>query len=481
MLQFTTLAARDPMLHHFLANQTRRHATCSTVSRLPEHMSSTFEQFVNADDFADRCEFARCHPKSPDAKALNRKISRFVRSVGKTKPWSAQERENIKPILLAMKDRHGTASVFYTISLDDVHNVVTIRMCFPTQKVEGFPSFAGDDEEMEAEHFEKMMEALRSGGVFHVDGTGDVHFAEGQLQRLVVTNPTACSVAYHQMIEQVHIHLFGQNVNRKKTMQLFDEVDGELCLSKEAKSKNVKPGIFGLMIASADVTECSSRKALHCHGVAWTAGSPDFLSSIAANDKVWFACASALETQITGEVGLEVWIVNRLGKTLKVKGPRASFRSNSATAVVATPEAQAVREGLTAIPLQDHGCTFTCKSGFGGRWGCRFCNPAGHPVDSLQFVQLNAASKVPDTAELAGDNGDPLWCDTVKQTATDLETSAIAASSCYTTTCTAQWPGYNEKVRGDDDDDLEHITLTEPSPTQAFFSNEVFSDTDIPK
>ena len=25
-----------------------------------------------------------------------------------------------------------------------------------------------------------MMEALRSGGVFNVDGTGDVHFAEGQ-------------------------------------------------------------------------------------------------------------------------------------------------------------------------------------------------------------------------------------------------------------------------------------------------------------
>ena len=36
-------------------------------------------------------------------------------------------------------------------------------------------------------------------------------------------------------------------------MQLFDEVDGELCLSKEAKSKNIKPGIFGLKMASAEV------------------------------------------------------------------------------------------------------------------------------------------------------------------------------------------------------------------------------------
>ena len=191
MMQFTTLAARDPMIHHFLANQTRRHATCSTVSRLPQELSFAFEKLVNAADFTDRCENARRHSKSPDAKRLNRTIARFVRSVGKTKPWSAPERENIKPILLAMKDRHATGCVFYTESLDDVHNILTIRICFPTKQLEGFPSFAGVDGDMEAEQIEKMMEALRNGGVFNVNGTGDIRFEESQLQRLVVTNPTA--------------------------------------------------------------------------------------------------------------------------------------------------------------------------------------------------------------------------------------------------------------------------------------------------
>lgn len=211
MMQHTTLAARDPMIHHFLANQTRRHTTCSTVSKLPAELSSAFEKLVNADDFADRCENARRQPTSPDAKSLGRSIARFVRSAGKTKPWSAQERENIKPTLLALKDRHGTGSVFYTISLDDVHNILTVRICFPTKQLEGFPSFAGDDDEMEAEHIEKMMEALRNGGVFNVKGTGDVRFEESQLQRLVVTNPTACSIAYHRMIEQVHSVFFGRD------------------------------------------------------------------------------------------------------------------------------------------------------------------------------------------------------------------------------------------------------------------------------
>ena len=471
MMQFTTLAARDPMIHHFLANQTRRHSTCITVSRLPAELTSSFEKLVNADDFAERCENARHHPTSPDAKRLSRTITRFVRSAGKTKPWSAQERENIKPTLLAMKDRHGTGSVFYTISLDDVHNILTIRICFPTKQLEGFPSFAGDDDEMEAEHIEKMMEALRNGGVFNVNGTGNVRFEESQLQRLVVTNPTACSIAYHRMIEQVHSVLFGRDCSTKKTVQIFHEVDGELCLTEEALRKGIKPGILGLNLGFTEVTETSSRKALHCHGIGWTAASPEFLASIAANEEVWSDCAAALETQISGEVGLEVWLLGKLMKTVKVKKPRASFASVAPivedAAAILSQEARAVREGVTAVGLQEHGCTFTCKKGFGGKWGCRFCNPAGHPVDKLMFVQLNAADRVDEGAVLAGDKGQPVWCESVQQSSREAD---CATTWCSTKTCTAQWLGFDDR---DDDGGLLNVILTRPSPMPAFVSNKV--------
>ena len=75
MMQFATLAARDPMLHIFFANQTRRHVACSIVSRLPKNMSPEFEQLVNADNLAAQCQDARRDPTSPAARALNRKIS----------------------------------------------------------------------------------------------------------------------------------------------------------------------------------------------------------------------------------------------------------------------------------------------------------------------------------------------------------------------------------------------------------------------
>jgi len=265
MMQFTTIAARDPVFHHFMANQTRRHLTSATVSRLPKSASINFENIVTAPDFEERCDNDRKNPKSPDAKILNRQISKCVKMVGKVKPWSGQERENIKPLLLAMKDRYGAGNVFYTIAYDDLHDIYTIRLSFPTKKTEGFPSFASKDDDIEAEHFEKMMHALRNDGTLHVDGSGDVRFDNGQLQRLVTTNPTACTLAFHRMVEKVQEILFGRNWKSKRTEQIFDEIDGRLCLSKAAQDKNIVPGIFGLLLGDVSVTECSSRKALHIH------------------------------------------------------------------------------------------------------------------------------------------------------------------------------------------------------------------------
>jgi len=48
-------------------------------------------------------------------------------------------------------------------------------------------------------------------------------------------------------------------------------------------------------------------------------------------------------SQIAGEVGLEVWIMNKFIKSVKATRPRASFASTPAPAE-RTPEAQAVRE-----------------------------------------------------------------------------------------------------------------------------------------
>ena len=59
---------------------------------------------------------------------------------------------------------------------------------------------SGNNDDVETLQFEKRMGALRNGGVIQVEGTGNVRFEESQIQRLTVTNPTACSIAYHRLI-----------------------------------------------------------------------------------------------------------------------------------------------------------------------------------------------------------------------------------------------------------------------------------------
>ena len=155
-----------------MANQVRRHCTCSSVvAKLKKETIVKFEELVNAPDFNSRCENARNDPKSIDALKLNKQIEHYVVMAGKDKPWSGLERQNIKALMHAFKDRHGLPTVFYTISLDDTHNVLSIRLNFPTNKYDGYPSFAGENAD-ENVHIMKMMEALRSGGELEVNSSG---------------------------------------------------------------------------------------------------------------------------------------------------------------------------------------------------------------------------------------------------------------------------------------------------------------------
>ena len=191
---------------------------------------------------------------------------------------------------------------------------------------------------------------------------------------------------------------------------------------------------------------------------------------ISANDEVWESCAEALETQIGGEVGLEVWVMNKLQKVLRTKKPRATF--NRDYMAQSSPEAQTLREGMVAVSLNTHsheGKPFTCHKGFSGKWGCRLCYRRGHPVNQLKFVQLKDGIKVTEDDELVGDNGDPILCDCVKNSLPANEGEDTALSSVSVDTCTAQWEGYNEQG----DEDLLHIKLTKPSPYPIFSSNEV--------
>ena len=48
---------------------------------------------------------------------------------------------------LGTAERHGNPSAFFSISPDDVHQTIAIRLSMPSKSNSGFPAFGGDDED----------------------------------------------------------------------------------------------------------------------------------------------------------------------------------------------------------------------------------------------------------------------------------------------------------------------------------------------
>ena len=174
LLQFTTAAAHTPSLIFVLANQKQRHATISAVNARVKHKA--FDKFVEvttAEGFDERLQNSVVDPNSPDGRQLSRELLPLMALAAKERPWSRMERSAVIPKMLGLMRRHGDPSVFYTVSLDDVHQTISVRLSFASQSNRQFPSYAGNQDRMD--HFgmrtctdepgwDQFLGAVREGG-----------------------------------------------------------------------------------------------------------------------------------------------------------------------------------------------------------------------------------------------------------------------------------------------------------------------------
>ena len=231
MLQFSATAAKCPSLILTLANQAQRFAVVNAVSgpRVRQKFLEEFSELVQETNFAERLELAKLQPNSPDAKILERKLLRFLTQTGKSKPWGRFERQNVLSQLMAIADRHGGAQVFNTLSIDDVHGILTIRLGFASQSNIGFPAFGSDDEFAAWEagttisSVQKMREALLDGGVLGEDDDGCAHRSlnEGALQRVAAENAVATTLSFARILQIVDEELIRISPGQKVTRAIF--------------------------------------------------------------------------------------------------------------------------------------------------------------------------------------------------------------------------------------------------------------------
>jgi hypothetical protein len=418
-LQFTNVAAREFALIYVLANQHQRHEVLRATS-VSQKQLERYVEFVSADGFADRLQYASDNPKSKEAKAFMREISPLLIVTGREKPWSQIKRRSFTGALLGLSERHGAPSLFLTVSVDDVHQTGTVRLSFPSASNKGFPAFAGqtDDEEGGAEEEEEesgnqciaaMLAALRNGGEFvHSEG-GVARFSEGALQRLAGENPVATSVTYQAILDAVCEVLVGlpNEQHRKFTSGLLDCVQE----GADAERGSQRPGIFGVPVASGMVTEASTRKALHMHMLIWTAASSRLLAQHAHGGSVMQQIAAGLDTQCKARTGYDVHVVYRGQKVMGTPKPRAAFASRlcESTAVESERPHGLYRQSvaLSVLGVGTHIHSATCHKPPTGNTGCRSGYFQGHPNDETRIVQV--VSKDAPGESLTSD-GDPERC-----------------------------------------------------------------------
>jgi hypothetical protein len=104
------------------------------------------------------------------------------------------ERESAMGSLCAMTQRHGTPSIFLTVSLDDIHNPLTLRAAFPSKSNTEFPADPGT-----------FLEALRRGDANYEEQST----SENSMHSLVSENPVASTMTFKLIMENLFNILIG--------------------------------------------------------------------------------------------------------------------------------------------------------------------------------------------------------------------------------------------------------------------------------
>jgi len=105
----------------------------------------------------------------------------LVQHAGAKIDYSPTARAAALSTLYALTQFHGCPSVFLTIAPDDVHNVLSIRMSFPTTSGNGgFPAI-GDTL---LDHLCKGEKVLK---------VADIPLGESDLKKFIVSNPVAAA------------------------------------------------------------------------------------------------------------------------------------------------------------------------------------------------------------------------------------------------------------------------------------------------
>ena len=309
MLQYNGQFARNQELLFLLSNQTQRHAHARAVSARVKSNAKAIDGFVEVmhdPTFIPDLEEGIKNPRGKAASKILRRIQPLLVSCSAKVPFSAVARNADITTLYNMRRCFGLPAWFITISPDDIHNPMVLRMALWTMSCVGFPTTD-----------EGFSQALRDGNTQFTSGppaaTHEIRLDEANLRRIVGDNPVAAAEVFNRMLVTIWKVLFGlepSHLNGKGT-------------KRTSPLWSSAPGLFGPLCAAFGCTEEQTRKALHQHVLGFGGLPPEVLQS--QFPKFMAELGEILDTMLRAEVSPEVHIADIIRREMHIPARRNAY------------------------------------------------------------------------------------------------------------------------------------------------------------
>ena len=273
-------------------NQQQRHETASVVNIKAKNDPNLLVKLgatLLCPQFKNKLEIAQKDPMSKEAKEILKTIDPLLRITGNKVHGSPDERKSAITTLISMIQFYGNPSIFFTFAPDDIHSLLTLRMCCPTKK--GNCKFPSVDD-----GFEEYMRQKNCKGKFKNILDDSIDISEVNLHYLLSKNPVAAAEIFKITLETIFEILFG----------IKPEHYNKVTIPNSSHNK----GIFGNTRAAFTVTEIQGRLSLHGHMTVWTSLSPSIIQRSIKCKKLLESVKDVIKSQIASTIPLNYHITS---------------------------------------------------------------------------------------------------------------------------------------------------------------------------
>eukprot|EP00959_Pyramimonas_sp_CCMP1952_P467998 9492504-Pyramimonas_sp.AAC.1 len=160
----------------------------------------------------------------------------------------------------------GYGSYFFTLSPDDVHNPLAIRLCVRTRAVDMFPNDVVGNDFIETLRRDDDNKAWRMPNINAAppDREATLKIDNASLRRYLAKNPVAAAYTFNRILVAFYTIVLGVEPSHLRGKGS----------KKSAFRAASRKGLFAHILAAMGCTEEQTRKALHHHLMAFSSLPP---------------------------------------------------------------------------------------------------------------------------------------------------------------------------------------------------------------